>query len=132
MINKKLLKDAENGVAVAQLKVGLHYEQNEDYEKAFKWFNKAAEQGDAPAQNHLGLMYLDGQGVDINFEEAFVWFAIAAEQGNSEAQCNLGRMYIDVVHGSLEDAAYWLNQAYKQGNAEAEELLNEYNFWGMC
>ncbi len=30
----------------------------------------AAEQGDAEAQNRLGLMYLGGDGVDQNYEEA--------------------------------------------------------------
>ena len=34
-----------------------------DYEEAAKWYLKAGEQGDADAQNNLGLMYADGRGV---------------------------------------------------------------------
>jgi len=35
----------------------------QDFKEAFKWFKLAAEQGDAKAQNNLGLMYYEGQDV---------------------------------------------------------------------
>ena len=36
----------------------------QDYEQAFKWYTKAAEQGYAQAQNNLGVCYQGGKGVD--------------------------------------------------------------------
>ena len=54
---------------------------------------KKAKQGDAEAQNDLGLMYRFGQGVLQNDKEAVRWYHLAAEQGHANAQFNLGVMY---------------------------------------
>src|SRR5262249_7128630 len=35
----------------------------QDYAKAFEWYRKAADQGNADAQDMLGVMYDNGQGV---------------------------------------------------------------------
>ena len=45
-----------------------------DKKDATKWFEKAAEQGDIPAQFHMGLMYVHGEGFTRHYEEAFKWF----------------------------------------------------------
>ena len=37
-----------------------------DYKVALKWFRSLAEQGDASAQNNLGVMYREGRGVPKN------------------------------------------------------------------
>ncbi|MDR1658081.1 MAG: SEL1-like repeat protein [Deltaproteobacteria bacterium] len=42
-------------------------------------------QGDAQAQNKLGLMYYVGEGVKINKTKAVEWLTKAADQGDSEA-----------------------------------------------
>jgi len=47
---------------------------------------KAAEQGDADAQNYLGWMYSHGSGVPENKVEAVKWYRKAAEQGDSDAK----------------------------------------------
>ncbi len=54
---------------------------------------KASEQGDANAQCHLGMMYLEGNGVPQDYVESIKWFRKGAEQGNAQAQGNLGAMY---------------------------------------
>ena len=49
-----------------------------------------AEQGDAKAQNDLGVLY----SVEIQaYEEAVIWFKFAAKQGYPQAQYNLGLAY---------------------------------------
>lgn len=53
--------------------------QNDD--KAYEWFQKAAEQGNAMAQCNLGLMYGSGHGVPQDDIKAFEWYQKAAEQG---------------------------------------------------
>ena len=45
-----------------------------------------AEQGDAIAQNDLGVVYAAGLGVPQDDVEAVRWFRLAAEQGNVDAQ----------------------------------------------
>ena len=52
-----------------------------------------AEQGDAEAQNNLGLRYANGEGVPQDDAEAVRCWRLAAEQGNASAQSNLGLMY---------------------------------------
>ena len=63
------------------------------YIKTVKRFRKAAVQGDASAQNNLGLIYHKGRGVERDDAEAVKWFSKAAEQGHATAQFNLGIMY---------------------------------------
>ena len=67
---------------------GRGVEQNEE---AVKWFQKAAEQGNATAQYILGVAYAEGKGVEQDYKEAVKWFQKAAEQGHAEAQENLRR-----------------------------------------
>ncbi|MCD8237521.1 MAG: sel1 repeat family protein, partial [Prevotellaceae bacterium] len=56
------------------------------YSKAAEWYAKAAEQGNAKAQNALGVCYEKGQGVVQDFIKAAEWYAKAAEQGDADAQ----------------------------------------------
>lgn len=42
-----------------------------DPTKAFKWFLRAAEQGDSEMQGLIGALYFQGIGVDKNYNKAF-------------------------------------------------------------
>ena len=64
-----------------------------DYKTALALFTKAANKGDAKAQNNLGAMYDKGQGVPQDYNQAASWYRRAADQGDAEAQYNLGLMY---------------------------------------
>jgi TPR repeat protein len=65
----------------------------QNYAEAMKWYRKAADQGNAAAQNNLGVMYDEGQGVPQNYAEAMKWYRKAADRGFDKAQYNLGNMY---------------------------------------
>lgn len=65
----------------------------QDYAEALKWYRKAADQGNADAQDSVGSMYEQGKGVPQNYAEALKWYRKAAEQGDSSAQTSLGGMY---------------------------------------
>src|SRR5512137_496566 len=67
--------------------------QRGDYATALRLFRPLAEQGDAAAQNYLGIMYATGRGVPRDDAEAVRWYRKAAEQGFTPAQRNLGIMY---------------------------------------
>jgi TPR repeat protein len=56
----------------------------QDYQAALRWFHKAAEQGDASAQNNLGLMYERGRGARQDFILAHMWSSIAAAALNGD------------------------------------------------
>lgn len=71
---------------------------------------KTALDGDAEAQNKLGLCYLNGIGVDKSFSRSVAWFRKAARKDNKEAQENLSIAYKE-GHGVTKDltlATYWL------------------------
>lgn len=67
--------------------------RNENCEVAFRYFMKAAEQGDPRAQYRIGNCYTSGEGIDADEQQAFNWYLMAAEQGNSGAQSNLSSCY---------------------------------------
>ena len=58
-----------------------------------RWFRKAADQGFAPAQYNLGLIYANGRGVPVDYAEAFKWFTGAADKEFALAQSKIGIMY---------------------------------------
>lgn len=91
------------------------------------WFEKAATQGFAPAQNDLGLCYVRGEGVEQDYKKAVYWFEKAAEQNNAEALHNLANCYSD-GYGVTEDkdkATGLYVRAAKLGNDSAEAILND-------
>ena len=56
------------------------------YATALRLYRPLAEQGNADAQQALGLIYAKGDGVTQDNAEAVKWFRKAAEQGNGSAQ----------------------------------------------
>jgi TPR repeat protein len=92
-------------------------------------YRKAAEQGDADAQCHIGWMYDKGLGVPQSDVEAARWYRQAAEQGNVVAQFNLGWMCRNGrgVPQSDVEAVAWYRRAAEQGNAAAQ-----FNLGWMC
>ena len=93
-----------------------------DYGQALKIFRSLAAQGDARAQNSLGYMYLNGQGVTQDHQEAAKWYRLAAAKGFSDAQYNLGLMYGkgEGVTQSYQEALKWWKLAAAKGDAEAQ------------
>lgn len=90
-----------------------------DYDAAYRGFRSLAEQGDAIAQNNLGVMYGTGEGVPQDYAEAVKWYRRAAEQGDANAQGNLGFMYVN-GRGVPQDyvrAHMWSNLAVSRFSA---------------
>jgi TPR repeat protein len=92
----QLLKEAEQGNAQAQYKLGGAYYNGDDVTKnpveGAKWLLKVAEQGHVQAQCDLGVMYQKGIGVEQSYRDTSKWYRMAAEQGDALAQHNLGSL----------------------------------------
>jgi TPR repeat protein len=75
----RMLKSRDNVTDPAKLfeMADELYEQGK-FKKAVKYYHKAADQGDADAQNNLGRMYLLGLGVPQDKQEAVKYFKLAA------------------------------------------------------
>ena len=61
--------------------------------KSFIALLEKARQGDANAQNELGIAYSEADGVQRDQRRAVYWFLKSAAQGNSLGTCNLGLHY---------------------------------------
>ncbi len=79
--------------AWAGLDEGVAAYHRGDYATALREWRPLAEQGNAKAQNILGVMYEKGGGVPQDYARAVKWYRKAAEQGDAVAQGNLGLMY---------------------------------------
>jgi TPR repeat protein len=89
-----------------------------------------AEQGNAKAQNNLGMMFFKGKCVTNGIEdveEAILWFKKSAEQGCVEAQFNLGLIFYEgkVVMQSNSEAMLWFKKAADQEYTPAQDVLKE-------
>lgn len=76
-----------------------------------------AENGDAKAQNKLGVYYKLGLSTEPSDIDAVKWFRKAAEQGDGEAQFNLGEMY-ETGRGVQKDsreALSWYRKSCESG-----------------
>jgi TPR repeat protein len=63
-----------------------------DYMPAIRVFRALAEQGNAKAQNVLGVMFRRGEGVPKNPVRAHMWFSFAAKRGEAGASAELHEM----------------------------------------
>ena len=153
---------AVQGDPIAQFCLGFMYKHGKGVthnpQKAIEWYTKAAEQGYAPAQNDLGVMYerigahdlLSGEesGIEI-LTTALRCFHDAANQGNPVAQfnaasmCRLGVVLSSVIPSSTEATnaielprliVDWNEKAVEQNYPPAQyELAEIYRagLWGV-
>ena len=122
---KQVLQDANAGDISACAYLGkMYYEGTgvaQNYNEAFKWFQKAADKGIDDACVYLGKMYYEGTGVAQNYNEAFKCFQKAADNGVTGAYTWLGVMYYDGqgVAQNYEKAFLWTKKAAENGAANA-------------
>jgi len=117
------------GDADAQFNLACYYAENYDtgikLELAVELYKKAAEQDHVGAQNNLGNMYINGNGVISDDKEAVKWYKKSAEQDHDYAQFNLGVMYANGrgVEKDDKEAVKWYTKAAEQENANAQSNL---------
>ena len=70
---------------------GLGTEQ--DYEKAFEWFERSAKQKNKFAQFSLANLYYYGNGVEKDLSQAFLWYQKSSAQGQPYASYAVAQMY---------------------------------------
>ncbi|NIM64106.1 MAG: sel1 repeat family protein, partial [Acidobacteria bacterium] len=64
-----------------------------DFDTAYNEWLPLAENGSAPAQFNIGLMFERGEGRGRDVETAIEWYARSAENGFGRAQFRLGEVY---------------------------------------
>ncbi len=93
-----------SGSALDMSKAGL---DKADYREALKWLRRAAEHGEQNAQNSLGVMYEEGEGVPQSDVLAAKWYrkrqSTFAICGAGSGRNNLGLLYLDGGRGVPKD-----------------------------
>ena len=98
-----------------------------DYTTARRIWEQLAQQGDADAAYHIGLLYDLGQGVQADAAQAFAWYMRAARRGLAVAEFNVGVM-MDAGNGisrNVQGAALWYARAAAHGHPRAQVNLAE-------
>lgn len=80
----------------------------------------SASKGSAVAQTILGIAYLEGLEIEVDYAKALNWLSKAAEQGAPRALMHLGRMYEDGL-GTIEDIEK--ARTFYERSANAGEFL---------
>lgn len=101
------------------------YDVKQDYEKAFYWYQKAADAGSPSGMAELGFAYHNGRGVEKDLSESMKWYKKSAELGNSWAMLNIGWRYYDGegVTQNYEEALSWIEKSASLNNAAALRSL---------
>ncbi|WP_085900310.1 tetratricopeptide repeat protein [Kiloniella majae] len=123
---------AENGHGKAQYSLGKLYETPEygdepKYLEAIKWYESAANQGVAAAQNNLGRLYAQGKGVKADRTKAVGYWRMASESNHPMAQYNLGLALFrgEGVAQNFERAVFWFHQSANNNVSGAQYALGE-------
>jgi len=113
------------GPALAGWDEGVAAYTRGDFEAAFREWRPLANQGNVNAQNFLGILYRDGQGVPQNYAEAVKWFRKGAEKNHAGAQFNLGGMYFNGwgVPQDYTMVVKWYSRAALQAYPKAQNHL---------
>ena len=96
-----------------------------NFAEAYCRWKPLAERGHAESQYHLGWLFANGNGMNVDMEQAFRWWRKAAEQGHADAEFALGLDYMtgEGRERDLEQAARWLYRAARHGHPDAREVL---------
>ena len=99
-----------------------------EYQTAYNTMRSLAETADhAYAQYYLGMMYLNGQGVEQSFEDAGTWFRKAAEHSIPQAQYKLATLYLNGqgVPRDFEYAYAWYSAGAAHQHTKSLEAITD-------
>jgi len=141
---------AEKGNAPAELLIGLKYlEGGHDDALAAHWLGRAADHGNAVAENALGALYQSGRGVHADPAKATRLYLASAAQGNRHAMSNLAGLYAgaDESMKDFSEAARWFERSaglgyvdaqfnlavlYERGDGVPQSLLDACKWYGIA
>ncbi len=106
---------------------GMRAYKQGDYEEAKKLFELAVEEdGAQQAQYFLGLLYLEGKGVDRDIVTAKRFLTRAADLGNARAKCYLAKVYLMQKRPNKKKALKLLKEGKSAGADECSAIAAAY------
>ena len=128
---------AEAGDPELMYQYGACFEQGwgvpQDYEQAFAWYKKAANQGQKNAFGAVGGLYRLGHGVTADAKQSFAWFTKGAEHNDPNAMLCAGNCYYTGfgVEKDLVKAAQWWSKAADMDNGFALSQMGDAYYDGL-
>ena len=123
---------AELGHSEAMSLLGGQYRHGngveQDIRKAMYWYKQSiVTDGNDNALLDLGLCYLQGEGVPVDYDHGFFLMQRSARQNNMLAQFNMGGLYRKGrgVEPDMEEALRWYRRSAAQGYEKAVEAVGE-------
>jgi hypothetical protein len=119
---------------------------DKDFEKAYVLLSPLVEAENAEAQTKLGVMYINGQGVEADQNKGLKLITAAASQGYDVAQATALKLYMDIARDGNTGAMYnvggmclkgwgdtqdknvcleWLEGAARLGHIKSGEMLSK-------
>lgn len=106
----------------------------QDYEKAFEWFQRSAKQKNKFAQFSLANLYYYGSGVEKDLSQAFLWYQRASSQGQPYAAYSIAQMYRygEYVTKDNDTAQIYYKQALSGFlKIESDDMANDDLFYKL-
>ena len=127
------LKKAESGDAAAQAEMSklsmmlgnslYQFGAGKDFQEAFKWAQRATDQGNLDGMYCLALCYEHGRGTAVDHAKAADIYEKAAEQGHAPSQWNLAVCYLNGM-GREWDSGKGIEWAYKAADQGYELAID--------
>lgn len=135
-----------------QLEDAISAIENKDYKKAQELLQPLADEGNPVAQTRMGAMYVNGQGVEMDFTKGLGLIMKAANQGYDTAQGIALKIYMDLASTGDSGSSYnagvlclkgwgggedktacleWIEQAARLGHERSGKALNSIYTKGM-
>ena len=81
-VSKNIVVNANKGDPLAQVTLGVYYEDSENYKEAVQWYKKAADQFEETAFYRLAELCRLGKGVPKDYVLAYMLFYLAEMEGS--------------------------------------------------
>jgi TPR repeat protein len=88
-----------------------------EFASAGEWYRRSAALEFAPAMNNLGLLYLDGRGVERDQEQAHRWILAAARAGNPVGAMNVVVLASGAGQKNPDEVGAWSTISPSKANA---------------
>ncbi|KAH3675557.1 hypothetical protein WICMUC_002646 [Wickerhamomyces mucosus] len=101
---------------------------NKNYEKSFKYYEKAANSGHLTSIYRLAVSYELGIGVSKNYSKSFQYFEKAADLGSVPSMFKLGVVYLKgllKIPRNARESFQWFNKASRFATQENPHALYE-------
>lgn len=115
-------------------KLAEQYYDNEEYEKALKYFIECAENGHAKSQHFLSIIYYLGEGAPLDEAESEKWLLLAALNNCEEAYSELADRYFKggvLLPQNFKKAFEWYQKSAEVNDKDGQLSLANCYFNGF-